>query len=235
MEKFFKKTVVGIAALTTSVVLAACGQQTASQQSSHSSSSTPSAESESTKAYHSAEHLIRQGEYKAASNTLSGVSHSTKQVNNLNDDLRSYMSAEKSYSNGNYDEANDSLSSLKSNSSAMRGAYNELQNKISNAKKVSSSSCSSAATSSSMTSAANSSSAASQQSTVAGQTSIDVVNNFASKMGFANNNGYSITPTAKNGNTYRFEVRQNNKDNTVANMVGIYQYNNQTGVATKIQ
>lgn len=220
MNKFIKKTVVGIAALTTSVVLAACGQQTASQQSSHSSSSTPSAESESTKAYHSAEHLIRQGEYKAASNTLSGVSHSTKQVNNLNDDLRSYMSAEKSYSNGNYDEANDSLSSLKSNSSAMRGAYNELQNKISNAKKVSSSS---------------SSSAASQQSTVAGQTSTDVVNNFASKMGFANNNGYSITPTAKNGNTYRFEVRQNNKDNTVANMVGIYQYNNQTGVATKIQ
>ena len=220
MNKFIKKTVVGIAALTTSVVLAACGQQTASQQSSHSSSSTPSAESESTKAYHSAEHLIRQGEYKAASNTLSGVSHSTKQVNNMYDDLRSYMSAEKSYSNGNYDEANDSLSSLKSNSSAMRGAYNELQNKISNAKKVSSSS---------------SSSAASQQSTVAGQTSIDVVNNFASKMGFANNNGYSITPTAKNGNTYRFEVRQNNKDNTVANMVGIYQYNNQTGVATKIQ
>ena len=220
MNKFIKKTVVGIAALTTSVVLAACGQQTASQQSSHSSSSTPSAESESTKAYHSAEHLIRQGEYKAASDTLSGVSHSTKQVKNLNDDLRSYMSAEKSYSNGNYDEANNSLSSLKSNSSAMRGAYNELQNKISNAKKVSSSS---------------SSSAASQQSTVAGQTSTDVVNNFASKMGFANNNGYSITPTAKNGNTYRFEVRQNNKDNTVANMVGIYQYNNQTGVATKIQ
>ncbi|MGM9907859.1 hypothetical protein [Limosilactobacillus sp.] len=232
MNKFIKKTVVGIAALTTSVVLAACGQQTASQQSSHSSSSTPSAESESTRAYHSAEHLIRQGEYKAASNTLSGVSHSTKQVNNLNDDLRSYMSAEKSYSNGNYDEANNSLSSLKSNSSAMRGAYNELQNKISNAEKVSSSS--SSATSSSMTSAANSSSAASQ-STVAGQTSTDVVNNFASKMGFANNNGYSITPTAKNGNTYRFEVRQNNKDNTVANMVGIYQYNNQTGVATKIQ
>ena len=232
MNKFIKKTVVGIAALTTSVVLAACGQQTASQQSSHSSSSTPSAESESTRAYHSAEHLIRQGEYKAASNTLSGVSHSTKQVNNLNDDLRSYMSAEKSYSNGNYDEANNSLSSLKSNSSAMRGAYNELQNKISNAEKVSSSS--SSATSSSMTSAANSSAAASQ-STVAGQTSTDVVNNFASKMGFANNNGYSITPTAKNGNTYRFEVRQNNKDNTVANIVGIYQYNNQTGVATKIQ
>lgn len=232
MNKFIKKTVVGIAALTTSVVLAACGQQTASQQSSHSSSSTPSAESESTRAYHSAEHLIRQGEYKAASDTLSGVSHSTKQVNNLNDDLRSYMSAEKSYSNGNYDEANNSLSSLKSNSSAMRGAYNELQNKISNAEKVSSSS--SSATSSSMTNAANSSSAASQ-STVAGQTSTDVVNNFASKMGFANNNGYSITPTAKNGNTYRFEVRQNNKDNTVANMVGIYQYNNQTGVATKIQ
>ena len=232
MNKFIKKTVVGIAALTTSVVLAACGQQTASQQSSHSSSSTPSAESESTRAYHSAEHLIRQGEYKAASNTLSGVSHSTKQVNNLNDDLRSYMSAEKSYSNGNYDEANNSLSSLKSNSSAMRGAYNELQNKISNAEKVSSSS--SSATSSLMTSAANSSAAASQ-STVAGQTSTDVVNNFASKMGFANNNGYSITPTAKNGNTYRFEVRQNNKDNTVANMVGIYQYNNQTGVATKIQ
>lgn len=231
MEKFFKKTIVGIAALTTSVFLTACGQQAASQQSSHSSSNTPSAESESTRAYHSAEHLIRQGEYKAASNKLSDVNHRSQQVNNLNADLHSYMSAKKSYNNGNYDEASSSLSSLKSNSSAMRDAYTDLQNKISNAEKISSSS--SSVTNKAATSSAESSSATTQ-STATIQTNANVVNNFADKMGF-HNNSYEITPTAKNGNNYRFEVRQNNQDNTVANMVGIYQYNSQTGTATKVQ
>ena len=232
MERFFKKTIVGIAALTTSVFLTACGQQAASQQSSHSSSNTPSAESESTRAYHSAEHLIRQGEYKAASNKLSDVNHRSQQVNNLNADLHSYMSAKKSYNNGNYDKASSNLSSLKSNSSAMRGAYTDLQNKISNAEKVSSSS--SSVTNKATTSSAESSSATSQ-TTTANETSTSVVNSFANKMGFDNNNGYSITPINKDGNNYRFEVRQNNKDNTVANMVGIYQYNSQTGTATKVQ
>lgn len=232
MERFFKKTIVGIAALTTSVFLTACGQQAASQQSSHSSSNTPSAESESTRAYHSAEHLIRQGEYKAASNKLSDVNHRSQQVNNLNADLHSYMIAKKSYNNGNYDKASSNLSSLKSNSSAMRGAYTDLQNKISNAEKVSSSSRS-VANSASTSSAASSS--ATSQTTTANETSTSVVNSFANKMGFDNNNGYSITPINKDGNNYRFEVRQNNKDNTVANMVGIYQYNSQTGTATKVQ
>ena len=233
MEKFFKKTVVGIAALTTSVFLTACGQQAASTQSNHSSSSTPSAENESSRAYHSAEHLIRQGNYKEASSELSNVSHRSQRVNNLNADLHNYMSAKESYNNGNYDQANNNLTSLKSKSSAMRGAYTDLQNKISNAKKTSSSS-SAAVSSSTTSSSSSSSSAATSQSTTASQTSTNVVNNFANKMGFTSK-GYEITPTAKNGNSYRFEVRQNNQDNTVANMVGIYQYNSQTGTATKVQ
>ncbi|QFV01307.1 hypothetical protein [Limosilactobacillus pontis] len=231
MKKILKNTVVGIAALTTSVFLTACGQQAASSQSSRSSSSTPSTESESSRAYHSAEHLIRQGNYKAASTKLNSVNHRSQQVNNLNTDLHNYMNAKKSYNNGDYEGANNNLVPLKSKSSAMRGAYSDLQSKISNAKKISSSS---SAVVSSSTTSSSSSSMATSQSTTASQTSTSVINNFANKMGFSSR-GYEITPTAKNGNSYRLEVRQSNQDNTVANMVGIYQYNSQTGTATKVQ
>lgn len=230
MGKFFKKTVVGIAALTTSVFLTACGQQATSSQSS-SPSSKPSAESESTRAYHVAEHMIRHGEYKQASTELSSVSHRTQQVNNLNTDLHNYMSAKKSYNSGNYDEASNNLAPLKSKSSAMLGAYADLQTKISNAKKTGSNS---SAVIGSTTTISSSSSSATNQSAVAGQASISVVNNFANKMGFMSKD-YEITPTVKDGNSYRFEVRQTNQNNTVSNMVGIYQYNSQTGTAIKVQ
>lgn len=227
MNRTFKKVVLGAATLTASVLLAACGQQTTSSQSAshHSSSATPSAESESSRAYHSANKLIKQENYQAAYDKLNGVSHRSQQVNNLSDDLAGYLDAKNQYSNGNYDQAARRLTTLKSSSPAMKSAYTALQNKITNAKKSSSSN-------SAVSSVAGSSSASSQ--TTSSQASDSAVNNFADKMGF-HGNGYEITPTANNGNNYRFEVRQNNQDNSVANMVGIYQYNNQTGVATKIQ
>ncbi len=55
----------------------------------------------------------------------------------------------------------------------------------------------------------------------------------ATKMGF-NQQGYGIIPVQKNGSVYRFEVRKNNQDNTVANLIGIYEYNAETGSVTKI-
>ena len=239
MNKVVKKTIVGTAALTVSLLLAACGQQsTASSPSSSSSSKVRSSENESTKAYRSANRLIRNHDYQGAADKLSAVSNRSGQVDKLNTDLQNYMSAKSAYDNGNYDQAAGNLKNLKSTSPAMRDAYADLQNKITSAKKnVASSSLATSRSSATSTVAKNSSSQSSTaaNATVDSQTSDQVVTQFANKMGFIGNKGYEIIPTAKNGSVYRFEVRQNNQDNTVASMIGIYQYNSQTGAVTKLQ
>lgn len=239
MNKVVKKTIVGTAALAVSLLLAACGQQsTASSPSSSSSSKVRSSENESTKAYRSANRLIRNHDYQGAADKLSAVKNRSGQADKLNTDLQNYMSAKSAYDNGNYDQAAGNLKNLKSTSPAMRDAYADLQNKITSAKKnVASSSLVTSRSSATSTVAKNSSS---QSSTAANakvdsQTSDQVVTQFANKMGFIGNKGYEIIPTAKNGSVYRFEVRQNNQDNTVASMIGIYQYNSQTGAVTKLQ
>lgn len=241
MNKVVKKTIVGTAALAVSLLLAACGQQsTASSPSSSSSSKVRSSENESTKAYRSANRLIRNHDYQGAADKLSAVRNRSGQADKLNTDLQNYMSAKSAYDNGNYDQAAGNLKNLKSTSPAMRDAYADLQNKITSAKKnVASSSLATSTSRSSATSpvAKNSSSQSSTaaNATVDSQTSDQVVTQFANKMGFVGNKGYEIIPTAKNGSVYRFEVRQNNQDNTVASMIGIYQYNSQTGAVTKLQ
>ena len=239
MNKVVKKTIVGTAALTVSLLLAACGQQsTASSPSSSSSSKVRSSENESTKAYRSANRLIRNHDYQGAADKLSAVSNRSGQVDKLNTDLQNYMSAKSAYDNGNYDQAAGNLKNLKSTSPAMRDAYADLQNKITSAKKnVASSSLATSRSSATSMVAKNSSSQSSTaaNATVDSQTSDQVVTQFANKMGFVGNKGYEIIPTAKNGSVYRFEVRQNNQDNTVASMIGIYQYNSQTGAVTKLQ
>lgn len=241
MNKVVKKTIVGTAALAVSLLLAACGQQsTASSPSSSSSSKVRSSENESTKAYRSANRLIRNHDYQGAADKLSAVRNRSGQADKLNTDLQNYMSAKSAYDNGNYDQAAGNLKNLKSTSPAMRDAYADLQNKITSAKKnvaSSSSAISTSRSSATSTVAKNSSSQSSTaaNATVDSQTSDQVVTQFANKMGFVGNKGYEIIPTAKNGSVYRFEVRQNNQDNTVASMIGIYQYNSQTGAVTKLQ
>ena len=239
MNKVVKKTIVGTAALTVSLLLAACGQQsTASSPSSSSSSKVRSSENESTKAYRSANRLIRNHDYQGAADKLSAVRNRSGQADKLNTDLQNYMSAKSAYDNGNYDQAAGNLKNLKSTSPAMRDAYADLQNKITSAKKnVASSSLATSRSSATSMVAKNSSSQSSTaaNATVDSQTSDQVVTQFANKMGFVGNKGYEIIPTAKNGSVYRFEVRQNNQDNTVASMIGIYQYNSQTGAVTKLQ
>lgn len=104
----------------------------------------------------------------------------------------------------------------------MRDAYTTLQSKINkkqNAKTT--------------TSSSSSQRIANQQASA--KTSDSVVEAFANKMGFTGEKGYSIIPTSANGNVYKLEVRQNNSDNTVSNMIGVYQYNSQTGAVTKLQ
>ena len=241
MNKVVKKTIVGTAALAVSLLLAACGQQsTASSPSSSSSSKVRSSENESTKAYRSANRLIRNHDYQGAADKLSAVSNRSGQVDKLNTDLQNYMSAKSAYDNGNYDQAAGNLKNLKSTSPAMRDAYADLQNKITSAKKNVASSGSATSTSRSSATSTVAKNSSSQSSTAANakvdsQTSDQVVTQFANKMGFVGNKGYEIIPTAKNGSVYRFEVRQNNQDNTVASMIGIYQYNSQTGAVTKLQ
>lgn len=256
MKNMIKKAVVGVATLTASIMLVGCGQQSAtSSESSHSSSSVArSSESKSAKAYRAANRLIRKHDYQGAYERLNSVNNRSKQAENLNNDLQNYLAAQDSYNNGDYDKAASNLKNLKSTSPAMRNAYVALQNQITSAKKGNSSSSSAVVASSSDTSSSASSAAsrkaANNSSTTAttnssnsssttanqaaaNQTSSDVVVSFANKMGFSGK-GYEIIPTAKNNNVYRFEVRRNNADNTVANMVGIYQYNSQTGAVTKL-
>ncbi|MCD7112236.1 hypothetical protein [Limosilactobacillus agrestis] len=235
--KFFKKAMVGTAAVATIFALAGCGKQSASSSdtSSSSTSSVRSSESKASKAYRTANKLLQNHDYEGAYEQLNQLNDHNAQTEALADDLQSYMDAQKAYENGDYDSAKNSLKSQKSTSTAMRNAYADLQSKVSSAQGSNSSQ-----TSSSTNKKAGSTNSSTQQSTPAANqaasdaTSDNVVQQFANKMGFSGSQGYQIMPTGKNGNVYKFEVRQNNSDNTVASLIGIYQYNSQTGAVTKI-
>ena len=223
VNKFFKNVSVGAAALTLVLTLAGCGnsQSASSTKSSSANSSTQSSENDSTKAVRSANRSIRNMNFQAAYDNLNNTSNRSNEANNLKDDLQNYLTAKRAYDNGDYQTASNSLKPLKSTSTAMRDAYTTLQSKINkkqNAKATSSSS---------------SQRIANQQAS--DKTSDSVVEAFANKMGFTGEKGYSIIPTSANGSVYKLEVRQNNSDNTVSNMIGIYQYNSQTGAVTKLQ
>ena len=240
--KFFKKAMVGTAAVATIFALAGCGKQSASSSdtSSSSTSSVRSSESKASKAYRTANKLIQNHDYEAAYEYLSQLNDHNAQTEALADDLQSYMNAQKAYENGDYDGAKNNLKSQKSTSPAMRNAYADLQSKVSSAQGSTSSQTSSSTNSKQTNKQSSSTSSATQQSSSAANqaasdaTSDNVVQQFANKMGFSGSQGYQIMPTGKTGNVYKFEVRQNNSDNTVASLIGIYQYNSQTGAVTKI-
>ena len=240
--KFFKKAMVGTAAVATIFALAGCGKQSASSSdtSSSSTSSVRSSESKASKAYRTANKLIQNHDYEGAYEQLSQLNDHNAQTEALADDLQSYMNAQKAYENGDYDGAKNNLKSQKSTSPAMRNAYADLESKVSSAQGSTSSQTSSSTNSKQTNKQSSSTSSATQQSSSAANqaasdaTSDNVVQQFANKMGFSGSQGYQIMPTGKTGNVYKFEVRQNNSDNTVASLIGIYQYNSQTGAVTKI-
>ena len=240
--KFFKKAMVGTAAVATIFALAGCGKQSASSSdtSSSSTSSVRSSESKASKAYRTANKLIQNHDYEGAYEQLSQLNDHNAQTEALADDLQSYMDAQKAYENGDYDGVKSNLKSQKSTSTAMRNAYADLQSKVSSAQGSTSSQTSSSTNSKQTNKQSSSTSSATQQSSSAANqaasdaTSDNVVQQFANKMGFSGSQGYQIMPTGKTGNVYKFEVRQNNSDNTVASLIGIYQYNSQTGAVTKI-
>ena len=240
--KFFKKAMVGTAAVATIFALAGCGKQSASSSdtSSSSTSSVRSSESKASKAYRTANKLIQNHDYEGAYEQLNQLNDHNAQTEALADDLQSYMNAQKAYENGDYNGAKNNLKSQKSTSPAMRNAYADLQSKVSSAQGSTSSQTSSSTNSKQTNKQSSSTSSATQQSSSAANqaasdaTSDNVVQQFANKMGFSGSQGYQIMPTGKTGNVYKFEVRQNNSDNTVASLIGIYQYNSQTGAVTKI-
>lgn len=224
-KPLFNKVLTGSAALAIALTLAGCGHHDTTTTES-SSSSVRSAKTASTSkqssAYRSANKLIQNEDYQGAYDRLNSANNRSTQEDNLATDLQNYMSARNAYRSGNYTTAAATLKEQKSASPKMRKANKKLQKQIAKAQDSSSSS----------SVAGNKTSSTSQSST--DQTNDDVVVAFANKMGFSGDKGYQIVQTDKSGNTYKFEVRRSNGDNTVANLVGIYQYNNQTGAVTKL-
>lgn len=219
VNKFFKNISVGAATLTLVLTLAGCGNsQTTSATKSSSTSSTRSTENGSSKAVRSANRAIRNNDFQGAYDNLNNSGNSSNEATNLKSDLQNYLTAKRAYDNGDYQTAANNLKPLKSTSTAMRDSYTSLQSKINKKQNVKSS---------------TNQTIANQQASA--KTSDQVVEAFANKMGFTGEKGYSIIPTEANGNVYQLEVRQNNSDNTVSNMIGIYQYNSQTGAVTKLQ
>jgi hypothetical protein len=222
VNKFFKNISVGAAAVTLALTLAACGNsQSTSSTKSSSTSSAQSSESDSTKAVRSANRSIHNNDFQAAYDKLNNTENRSNEANNLKGDLQNYLTAKQAYDNGDYQTAANSLKPLKSTSTAMRDAYTSLRSKINKKQNVK------------VKNSSSSQRVANQQAS--DKTSDSVIESFANKMGFTGEKGYSITPTSANGNVYKLEVRQNNSDNTVANLIGIYQYNSQTGAVTKLQ
>lgn len=235
-----KRLMLGLASVMVMLGLAGCGS-TSSTQSSESSSASSQSTTKTTaasKARDTANNQIMSGQYKEALKTLLAVKNPDSQTRSMIKDLQKYLAAQDAYNDQEYDEAASDLASVSSSSKPMRSAFISMKNKVKQAQQsasTSSASQTSTSTSSSTSSSAavSSSSSSAANSQAASQTGMDVIDAFAAKMSF-NQSSYGIIPEGKDGDVYTFEVRQNNDDNTVAHLIGIYQYNAVTGAVNKI-
>ena len=239
-KTLLKRLMLGTVTVAAGISLVGCGSSTSTQSSESSSESSQSTTktTAASKARDQANNQIMSGQYKEALKTLLAVKNPDSQTRSMIKDLQKYLAAQDAYNDQEYDEAVNDLSSVSSNSKPMRSAFISMKNKAKQAQQAasaSSSAQSSQANSSSSSTMASSSSSSSSavNSAVASQTGMDVINAFAAKMNF-NQSSYGIIPEGKDGDVYTFEVRQNNDDNTVAHLIGIYQYNAATGAVTKI-
>ena len=239
-KTLLKRLMLGTVTVAAGISLVGCGSSTSTQSSESSSESSQSTTktTAASKARDQANNQIMSGQYKEALKTLLAVKNPDSQTRSMIKDLQKYLAAQDAYNDQEYDEAVNDLSSVSSNSKPMRSAFISMKNKPKQAQQAasaSSSAQSSQANSSSSSTAASSSSSSSSavNSAAASQTGMDVINAFAAKMNF-NQSSYGIIPEGKDGDVYTFEVRQNNDDNTVAHLIGIYQYNAATGAVTKI-
>lgn len=239
-KTLLKRLMLGTVTVAAGISLVGCGSSTSTQSSESSSESSQSTTkaTAASKARDQANNQIMSGQYKEALKTLLAVKNPDSQTRSMIKDLQKYLAAQDAYNDQEYDEAVNDLSSVSSNSKPMRSAFISMKNKAKQAQQAasaSSSAQSSQANSSSSSTMASSSSSSSSavNSAAASQTGIDVINAFAAKMNF-NQSSYGIIPEGRDGDVYTFEVRQNNDDNTVAHLIGIYQYNAATGAVTKI-
>lgn len=239
-KTLLKRLMLGTVTVAAGISLVGCGSSTSTQSSESSSESSQSTTktTAASKARDQANNQIMSSQYKEALKTLLAVKNPDSQTRSMIKDLQKYLAAQDAYNDQEYDEAVNDLSSVSSNSKPMRSAFISMKNKAKQAQQAasaSSSAQSSQANSSSSSTMASSSSSSSSavNSAAASQTGIDVINAFAAKMNF-NQSSYGIIPEGKDGDVYTFEVRQNNDDNTVAHLIGIYQYNAATGAVTKI-
>lgn len=233
-----KRLMLGMASVMVMFGLAGCGStSTQSSESSSASSQSSTKTTAASKARDTANNQIMSGQYKEALKTLLAVKNPDSQTRSMIKDLQKYLAAQDAYNDQEYEEAASDLASVSSSSKPMRSAFISMKNKVKQAQQSASTS-SASQTSTSTSNSTSASSAASSSSSVANsqaasQTGMDVIDAFAAKMSF-NQSSYGIIPEGKDGDVYTFEVRQNNDDNTVAHLIGIYQYNAVTGAVEKI-
>lgn len=239
-KTLLKRLMLGTVTVAAGISLVGCGSSTSTQSSESSSESSQSTTktTAASKARDQANNQIMSGQYKEALKTLLAVKNPDSQTRSMIKDLQKYLAAQDAYNDQEYDEAVNDLSSVSSNSKPMRSAFISMKNKAKQAQQAASASFSAQSSqanssSSSTTASSSSSSSSAVNSAAASQTGMDVINAFAAKMNF-NQSSYGIIPEGKDGDVYTFEVRQNNDDNTVAHLIGIYQYNAATGAVTKI-
>lgn len=238
-KTLLKRLMLGTVTVAAGISLVGCGSSTSTQSSESSSESSQSTtKTTASKARDQANNQIMSGQYKEALKTLLAVKNPDSQTRSMIKDLQKYLAAQDAYNDQEYDEAVNDLSSVSSNSKPMRSAFISMKNKAKQAQQAASASSSAQSSqanssSSSTTASSSSSSSSAVNSAAASQTGMDVINAFAAKMNF-NQSSYGIIPEGKDGDVYTFEVRQNNDDNTVAHLIGIYQYNAATGAVTKI-
>lgn len=239
-KTLLKRLMLGTVTVAAGISLVGCGSSTSTQSSESSSESSQSTTktTAASKARDQANNQIMSGQYKEALKTLLAVKNPDSQTRSMIKDLQKYLAAQDAYNDQEYDEAVNDLSSVSSNSKPMRSAFISMKNKAKQAQQAASASSSAQSShanssSSSTTASYSSSSSSAVNSAAASQTGMDVINAFAAKMNF-NQSSYGIIPEGKDGDVYTFEVRQNNDDNTVAHLIGIYQYNAATGAVTKI-
>lgn len=239
-KTLLKRLMLGTVTVAAGISLVGCGSSTSTQSSESSSESSQSTTktTAASKVRDQANNQIMSGQYKEALKTLLAVKNPDSQTRSMIKDLQKYLAAQDAYNDQEYDEAVNDLSSVSSNSKPMRSAFISMKNKAKQAQQAASASSSAQSSqanssSSSTTASSSSSSSSAVNSAAASQTGMDVINAFAAKMNF-NQSSYGIIPEGKDGDVYTFEVRQNNDDNTVAHLIGIYQYNAATGAVTKI-
>lgn len=203
MKKFSRRLASGLAVLLMGTMLVGCGRQATTTSSSSSSSTSQHRLSPSEKAIKDAKKFIKQGRYQTALDRLNDVSSPSKKVKDLKADLKNYLNAQDAYSNQQYAQAAESTKSTQSNNNRLQSATKALH-----ARAVQQT------TGGSTQSQATTSQSANEKAVVA----------FANQMGFSNSHYQIITQSHTNG-VYRYEVRQDNDDHTVSNLVGIYDFN----------